>query len=264
MFVSYLFVFSVVYWLLVTLKRSINVWKQMLQPEQRQSKVEILAENDILIAINKPCGLLTVPTALASDKQTCMSVLRNQIKARVYPVHRLDRATSGVLLFARTSDSARILAELFANRSITKTYIAVVRGHLFEDGKIDHPIAEEKHSQPVQAITLFTPVARLELPIPVGHYPTARYTLLSLTPLTGRNHQIRRHLAHLRHPIIGDTIYGDGRHTTMFRQQLGIHRLMLHASSLWLPALEEHPEMTITAPIPEEFTMLFPDYRTQR
>lgn len=227
---------------------------------QHQLKIEILAENDALIAINKPCGLLTVPSALASDKHTCMSILRNQLGHRVYPVHRLDRATSGLLLFARTSNSAKILAELFAKRSITKTYTAVARGYLFEDGTIDHPIAEEKHSQPVEAITLFTPIARLELPIPVGRYSTARYTLLSLTPLTGRNHQIRRHLAHLRHPIIGDTIYGDGRHTTMFRQQLGIHRLMLHASSIGLPALEEQPAMTITAPIPEEFAMLFPDF----
>lgn len=232
----------------------------MPQIKQLQRTVEILAEHELFIAINKPCGLLTVPSALAPDKQTCMSALRDQLGARVYPVHRLDRATSGVLLFARTSESARMIAEIFADRSVSKTYIAVVRGHLLEPGTIDHPIAETKHARPTEAITQFTPLSQIELPIPVGRYATARYTLLSLTPLTGRNHQLRRHLAHLRHPIIGDTIYGDGRHTAMFRQQLGIHRLMLHASAISLPALNAAPPATITAPTPEEFTRLFPDY----
>ncbi|MCC7437496.1 MAG: hypothetical protein IT211_03265 [Armatimonadetes bacterium] len=236
----------------------------MPQPTHHQIKVEILAENDFCIAINKPSGLLTVPSALAPDKRTCMSMLRDQLGARVYPVHRLDRATSGVLLFARTSASAKKIAEMFSNRSITKTYIAVVRGHLLKSGTIDHPIAETKQSQPVEAITQFTPLAQIELPIPVGRYATARYTLLWLTPLTGRNHQLRRHLAHLRHPIIGDTIYGDGRHTAMFRQQLGIHRLMLHASSLSLPAIEATPPLAITAPVPNEFAQLFADYFPQR
>ena len=232
--------------------------------EHQQHHLEILAENGAYVAVNKPCGLLTVPSALATDKRTCMSVLRDRLGEWVYPLHRLDRATSGVLLFARGRESAKILAEAFASRNVLKTYTAVARGHLHEAGTIDHPIAELKHGTPAQAITHFTPLARIELPIPVGRYATARYTLLSLTPLTGRNHQIRRHLAHLRHPIIGDTIYGDGRHTAMFRQQLGIHRLMLHASSITLPAIDADPPATISAPIPEEFATLFPDYFPQR
>jgi tRNA pseudouridine65 synthase len=200
----------------------------------------ILYQDEYLVAIDKPAGMLVHRSFL--DKHETLFVLqtlRNQLGRHVFPVHRLDRPTSGVLVFALSAEIARLLTEQQQQLGWQKMYLAVVRGHLKEAQLLDYPLKEQldaiadkkarqdKVAQPAQ--TRIWPLAYAELPIAVGRYPTARYSLLALQPLTGRKHQLRRHLAHLRHPIIGDTSHGDGRQNRAFSQHTGEQRLMLIA-----------------------------------
>ena len=164
-----------------------------------------------------------------------MALLRAQIGEWVHPIHRLDRATSGIVLFALNPTTADELAKLFRERKVAKTYVALVRGHTPEVGEIDKPLRknfENKNSPYRDALTRYRRIATAELPFAVGQYATARYSLIEVTPLTGRQHQIRRHMASISHPVIGDTTHGDGRHNLFIRQKYGIFRLLLHASQI--------------------------------
>jgi tRNA pseudouridine65 synthase len=152
--------------------------------------------------------------------------VKEQTGKWVYPVHRLDRATSGVLLFALSSEVASLMSLKFQAQEMRKTYYCVVRGWVTEPGWVDHPLDGR------ESVTEFAPLARLELPHAVGRYPSARYSLVEVNLLTGRTHQIRRHFAHLSHPLIGDTVYGDGKHNQFFRDVLGVKALLLKAYSL--------------------------------
>lgn len=215
--------------------------------------LEILHRTDRFVAVDKPAGLLTHRTELASrESDSCMARLRDQLGSWVYPVHRLDRATSGVLLFALDSDAAEQLSVLLRGRidaaagptgpalpasscGMSKRYLAVVRGHAPQEGLIDRPLTrnfEKKASPLVEASTWFKRLATVELPYPVGRYASARYSLLEAEPFTGRRHQIRRHLASLSHPVLGDTVRGDGKHNRFVRERYGIERLLLHADLL--------------------------------
>ena len=161
-------------------------------------------------------------------------MLRDQLGRRVYPAHRLDKGTSGALAFALDREMASALAMAFAGREVVKTYLAVVRGWPDESGVIDHELAavQDEYALPADdaarpARTAFRRVATIELPVRVDRYPSSRYALLELHPETGRRHQLRRHLAHVSHPIIGDSTYGKGRHNRLFADLHGIRRLML-------------------------------------
>ena len=171
------------------------------------------------------------------DRQFIMQLLRDQLGQKVWPVHRLDRATSGVLLFALDADSAAAIGRQIMARTVVKRYLAVVRGFTESSGRIDHPLSTGDRRQDQPARTDYERLATLELPIPIGRYPSARYSLLSVWPRTGRTHQIRRHFKHIFHPLIGDTTYGEGRHNRLFRMEFGCHRLLLHAIDLLL----QHP-----------------------
>jgi tRNA pseudouridine65 synthase len=195
-------------------------------------QLPILYRDEHYIAIDKPPGLLVHRTRIADGDRFALQMLRDQIGQWVYPVHRLDRPTSGVLVFGLSSDAARALVRLFERREVEKSYLAVVRGYPDEQGHIDHPLLEEGASERQQAITDYRRLAQVELPIAVGRYPTARYSLLEVRPLTGRMRQIRKHMKHIFHPIVGDTSHGDGRHNQMFRDRFDCHRLLLQAKRL--------------------------------
>jgi tRNA pseudouridine65 synthase len=167
-------------------------------------------------------------------------------------VHRLDRATSGVLVLALDPGAARWLGTAFAERRVHKRYLAIVRGWVGERGVIDSPLHEEGAPAPAAAVTAFARLSCFEVPVPVGRYATGRYSLVEAFPHTGRMHQLRRHFAHLRHPIVGDVRYGDGRHNRMFRERFGVHRLLLHAERLVLPDLDG-TEIAIEAQRPAAF-----------
>lgn len=197
----------------------------------------ILYQDSSIVAIDKPAGFQVHtpedPRRRISNDTNCLYLLRRQIGSYLYPVHRLDRATSGVLIYALESGIARELARQFQEKEINKTYFAITRGWVSESGEINHPLKSE-HDDSIRkdAITLYSRIGQVELPIATEKHPTSRYSLVKVEPRTGRMHQIRRHFAHLSHPLIGDSIYGDGKHNRIFRELLTENALLLKAYSL--------------------------------
>lgn len=199
--------------------------------------LEILYQDDSLVAIHKPAGLQVhrTPADSPDDGPPALQLLRDQLGRYVFPCHRLDRPTSGILVFALDKDSSRILSRAFEAREVEKFYLALVRGWPDPPAAlIDHPLkpqglnfSEKPGSPPKPATTHYRTLAKTELDIPVGPYDTARYALLEARPLTGRMHQIRRHLKHIHHPILGDTRYGDGAHNQAMREAFAVLRLQL-------------------------------------
>lgn len=200
----------------------------------------LLYQDEHLVAIDKPAGFYVHPPEDPShriSKQTnCLAILRDQLGSYLFPVHRLDRATSGVLVYALTQEAARSLAAAFAENRVQKTYVAVTRGWVSAEGCIRHPLASE-HDPEVkkEASTEYLRIATTELPIAIGRYASSRYSLVQVRPRTGRLHQIRRHFAHLSHPLIGDTVYGDGKQNQAFRGILGGQALLLKSLKLEIP-----------------------------
>lgn len=224
----------------------------------------VLYRDEHLIAIDKPAGLLVHRSGIdRHETRFAMQMLRDQIGQRVYPLHRLDKPTSGVLLFALDADTARLAGPLFESQAVTKTYVAVVRGWADETGHIDYPLREIPDAitdaraaadKPAQAaVTDYRCLARVELPHPVGRYSSARYSLLELRPHTGRKHQLRRHMKHIFHPIVGDTTHGDGAHNRFVRDHLDCRRLLLHCTSMVFPDPHSGKVLDVTAALPADF-----------
>lgn len=193
--------------------------------------LEIIYETNDLIAINKPHGLLVHRSKIANDaKVFALQLLRNQINQRVYPAHRLDRKTSGVLLFAKNPDTNSTLQQLFQQRKIIKTYTAIVRGFTEKNGTIDYAIGENGKLQ--DAVTHYELIQHFEIPVPFGKHQTSRYSLLKLSPQTGRFHQLRKHMAHIFHPIIGDRPHGCNKQNKLWKTRFHMTTMLLHAQSL--------------------------------
>jgi len=194
--------------------------------------LEILYHEDDIIAINKPHGLLVHPTKIAMDADTSvMQILRDQLGQLVYPVHRLDRKTSGVLLMALTKEKQSILNSFFQNRKMTKHYIAIVRGYVDADGEIDYAIKNEK-GVVKEARTIYKLNRHFEIELPFGQFKTSRYSEVDLFPETGRYHQLRMHMAHIFHPIIGDRPHGCNKQNRLFKEKFDLHCMMLHAQDI--------------------------------
>lgn len=205
-----------------------------------EESLEILYQDEHYIAVHKPAGLLVHRSPVDKhETRFCLQVLRDQTGLTVHPCHRLDKPTSGVLLFALDRDSLRLASRMFEEKRAVKIYRALVRGWIDGEGRIDHPLAyipdgreNRGRGQPQPAATRYRALAHYEIPVPVGRYPTGRYSEVELRPETGRMHQLRRHMKHMDHHIIGDTRYGDGVHNRLFRESYGCHRLMLVAVKL--------------------------------
>jgi tRNA pseudouridine65 synthase len=223
--------------------------------------LDILYQDNRYVAVNKPSGLLVHRTKIdARESRFAVQLLRDQLGRHVYPVHRIDKPTSGALLFALDEEALIQAKAMFAESRIAKTYLAIARGFPPETGIIDRPLRKvldgnrKSKSQDSQASeTHFSVLKYSELDYPASRYPTTRYSLVILSPRTGRRHQLRRHLAGINHPIIGDTSHGDSRHNISFRERNGFVRLFLHASKLSF----EHPFskdlVTIESPLPVDF-----------
>ena len=193
--------------------------------------LEIVFENDELIAINKPHGLLVHRSRIAADAtEFAVQILRDQINQVVWPVHRLDRKTSGVLLFAKSKSINSKVQQLFQERKVSKIYKAIVRGFTPESGTIDYALTENEKTQ--DAITHFKTLKHFEIDLPFGKFPTSRYSLVELKPETGRFHQLRKHMAHLRHPIIGDRPHGCNKQNKLWKEKFGMTTMLLHAERL--------------------------------
>lgn len=221
------------------------------------TELEILYRDEHFVAIDKPPGMLVHRTRIAEEGPYAMQVLRDQLGQHVFPVHRLDRPTSGALLFALGSDSARAMCGVFESRMVGKRYLAVVRGYTEEVGTIDYALREEEHKPPQAAVTHYRRLGTVALDIPVGRYPQARYSLVEVEPETGRLHQIRKHFHHIFHPLVGDTTHGEGRHNRLFREHFNMQRLLLFATELRFRHPYTGQAVVITAPLPAEVAALF-------
>lgn len=221
--------------------------------------LNILYQDDVLVAVDKPSGMFV---HRSRDNRHCerfiVQDLRDQIGQFVYPLHRLDRGTSGILLFSLTQDVASIMGKMFAERKIRKTYQALVRGFCAEFGTVDQPMtsakartlaADDPRRTPQAAVTDFICRRRFDVPVSTGRFPSTRLSLLELHPLTGRFHQIRRHLNYIAHPVIGDSSHGDTRVNRVFRDTFGFDRLMLTAVRLEFPhPLTREPVVIVCEP----------------
>jgi tRNA pseudouridine65 synthase len=217
-----------------------------------------------LVTVDKPSGLLVHRSPIdRHETRFALQLVRDQLGRRVHPVHRLDKGTSGALMFALDPETARALTAAFATREVIKQYRALVRGWPDAGGVIDRPLAavEDDYlgpssSEPRVAITRYTRLATYELPVRVDRYPTSRYALLELAPQTGRRHQLRRHLATASHPIVGDSTYGKGRHNRVFAERFGNQRLLLACTRLELAHPRTGRPLVVEAPLAREFASL--------
>jgi len=226
--------------------------------------MKILFQDDYIVAVNKPAGMLVHRSKIDRNESVfAMQLLRNQIGQYVYPVHRLDKPTSGALLFALDSSVARSMTDLFTHGAVYKSYLAIVRGYAASFDEINHPLKEQldkmtdasaSPDKPAQsAITRYKCLNTIELPYPVGRYASCRYSLLEVIPKTGRKHQIRRHMKHIFHPIIGDTSHGDSRHNHFFREHFNCKRLLLAATRLKFTHPQSGHDIQISAPLESSF-----------
>lgn len=221
----------------------------------------VLHRDEHLVVVDKPSGLLVHRSPIdRHETRFALQIVRDQLGQRVYPVHRLDKPTSGALALALDPAAARVLAEAFAAGTVTKTYLAIVRGWPPDAGSIDRPLAavEDERiatqaTEPRAALTEFRRVQTFELPVRVDRYPTSRYALVELRPRTGRRHQLRRHLAGASHPIIGDTTYGKGRHNRLFGETFGASRLLLACTRLEFEAGPRGTPLAVDAPLAPDF-----------
>jgi tRNA pseudouridine65 synthase len=209
-------------------------WDKFMADVPSEIKFWILKHDDALVAIDKPPGFHVHqpedPRRRVGRELLCLPNLRDQISSYLYPVHRLDVGTEGVLVFALTKAAASNLSIQFQTGRVRKTYFAIVRGWTDDAGVIDIPLELDSTGVPVEALTRYRTHKRVELPYAVGkRHASARYSLVEAWPQTGRYHQIRRHFARLSHPLVGDRVHGDSHHNRFFREELA-------ASGLWLKA----------------------------
>ena len=215
--------------------------------------LEILFQDDAIVAINKPHGLLVHRSPIAADaSEFAIQLLRDQIGQKVFPVHRLDRKTSGVLLFALNDEVNSILQEAFRNKKVEKKYRALVRGFTPESGTIDYALTRED-GKVQEAVTHYSRLETFEIPVALGKHATSRYSLLEVEPETGRMHQIRKHLAHIFHPIIGDRPHGCNKQNKLFLEKWEMNTMLLHAQEIRFVYPVSHEFITIQAELSAEF-----------
>ena len=214
-------------------------------------EIELIYEDEALLAINKPHGLLVHRSSIAKDAtEYALQMVREKVGSQVHLAHRLDRKTSGVLLLAKSKIHLKSLNALFRQREIKKTYLALVRGYVMEDQLIDYPL-KHPSGKIQEAQTQVSPLRRYEYPMPSHIHDSSRYSLCELAPQTGRFHQLRKHMAHLRHPIIGDRPHGCNKQNKLWKEKLQMQTMLLHAASLEFTY--EAKQYQITAPLSPEF-----------
>jgi tRNA pseudouridine65 synthase len=216
--------------------------------------LDILFRDDHLIAINKPHGLLVHRSPIAADvEEFALQLLKNQIGQWVNPVHRLDRKTGGVLLFALDKNTEKAMQLQFTENKVSKEYLAIVRGHTPDEEDIDYPLKKE-NGMMQEAFTNYVTLQRAELDMPFGGHATSRYSLIKARPATGRMHQIRKHMSHVFHPIIGDRTHGCNKQNKLFKETWQMNTMLLHATKLGFTHPVTQNAITIEAPVQAEFT----------
>lgn len=215
--------------------------------------LEIIYRDEHLIAINKPHGLLVHRSSIAADaSEFALQLLRDQIGMKVNPAHRIDRKTGGILLFAFNKEVEIAMQKAFMENQVSKKYLAIVRGHTPDTEDIDYPLRKENGTLQ-DAFTTYTTLKRAELDIAFGKHPTSRYSLVEAVPTTGRMHQLRKHLSHIFHPIIGDRTHGCNKQNKLFLEQWEMTTMLLHASELRFKHPVTSEEVNIHADLQPEF-----------
>lgn len=215
--------------------------------------LEILYQDEFIVAINKPHGLLVHQSPIARDaEEFALQLLRDQLQKIVYPAHRLDRKTSGVLLFSLNKQTDRLMQQKFQNKEIDKKYVALLRGFSPAEMTIDYPLKKDDGTIQ-EAITHFKTLKQFELKIPSGKHSTSRYSLVEANPETGRMHQLRRHFAHVFHPIIGDRPHGCNKQNKFWLENFQMNTMLLHASELSFTHPHSDEKISIKASLSNEF-----------
>jgi tRNA pseudouridine65 synthase len=222
--------------------------------------LKILYQDDYFVAVNKPAGMLVHRTNIAFEENLLIAerLLKEQIGQKVFPLHRIDRPTSGILVFGLSSEAASVVQPLFPTEDVRKYYLTVVRGYMTENhGIIEHPLKKKLIGDLQEAKSEFWSLSQNEIPIAsTPRYPSSRYSLLKVYPHTGRMHQIRRHLAHDRHYVIGDSTHGDNRQNHFFRDTFGMENLLLHAWRFEFTHPFTKENIKIEAVLPDYFSVI--------
>lgn len=200
------------------------------------------------------------PIAADAD-EFAVQLLRDQLGQKVFPVHRLDRKTGGVLLFALDNEINKHMNVAFMERKVAKKYFALVRGFSPESGTIDYPLFDEK-GRSHEALTYYKTIERFEVSVPFGKHETSRYSLIEANPETGRMHQLRRHFAHLFYPIIGDRPHGCNKQNKLFLEKWGMNTMLLHAAELMFQHPVTGKEIVVKARLQSEFNRVLDLMRT--
>lgn len=215
--------------------------------------LEIVYQDEFIVAINKPHGLLVHRSPIAKDaSEFALQLLRDQLQQRVYPIHRLDRKTGGILLFALDEQTHRSMQKLFADNEVKKSYKAIVRGFTESKGIIDYALKRDD-GKIQEALTHYCTLQKTEIDVPFGKFNTSRYSLVEVRPQTGRMHQIRKHFAHILHPIIADRPHGCNKQNKMFKERFNLTTMLLHAYSIEFTHPKTGADIHISAPPNSEF-----------
>jgi tRNA pseudouridine65 synthase len=225
--------------------------------------LEIIFEDDYIICINKPNNVLVHHAFLSrnvGDEDSLLQLIEKEFGIKVYPVHRLDRKTSGLILLAKEKDYVSKFQELFTTKQIQKTYFGVVRGFSPETKTIDSPVKGRDANVHKEALTYLRTLANITLDIPVKPYDSSRYSLVEFLPQTGRMHQLRVHSNKISHPLIGDAKYGDKNHDTMFAENFGWKNLFLHAGKLEFIHPFSSEKMILKGTFPKDWIEMFEEF----
>ena len=240
------------------------------------NEIEIIYQDDQFLAVNKPEGLLVHKTNIDKyETRYLLQELRDQIGKYLYPVHRLDKPTSGLILFALNPETAAFLQKQIEDNTAKKDYLLVCRGYCPENGTIDHPLKpidefkskrkKPKEQKPAKsATTTFKRLNIIELPVSIDKYPSSRYSFVKARILTGRKHQIRRHFKHISHPIIGCPKYGKSTHNKYFSEQLETPRLLLHSYQMTIKNPLTDEEIQLPAPLNGSFKAILEEFKWER
>ncbi|WP_405566906.1 pseudouridine synthase [Polaribacter sp. Asnod6-C07] len=222
--------------------------------------LEIIFEDDYLLCVSKPNNVLVhhaYHSRNVADEDSLLQIIKNEIGLKVYPIHRLDRKTSGIILLAKEKEYVSKFQELFTNSEIQKTYFGIVRGFSPDVKTIDSPVKGRDANVHKDALTELKTLANITLDIPVKPYDSSRYSLVQLSPKTGRMHQLRVHMNKISHPLIGDAKYGDKNHDVMYAENFGWQNLFLHAGKLELIHPFTSEKLSLKANFPEDWLALF-------
>jgi len=191
---------------------------------KKPNNIRIYYQDDHLVVIEKPAMFqVHTPVSYAQEGKTVRKnnvqlLLKKQLDKEIFTIHRLDRATSGVMMFSLSSEFASQIQKKFLAKEVKKTYVCLVRGWTEDSGIIDQALSKNlDDGAMLDAVTEYETLYRFELPVSLGKYEKERYSLVKVHPITGRTHQIRRHFRSISHPLIGDTVHGDGKHNRLWR-----------------------------------------------